>query len=109
MYSLSLSVKPPASNAKGKGAAAGGEVSFEAVAGAVLKGSLKGAGFDPSTVVLIGPDGVAAATVTGKPGSAKIAAVLGETGTWRIMFAASGPVAASWSLKRPKGAALLEQ
>ncbi|MCU0726867.1 MAG: hypothetical protein MUE73_13935, partial [Planctomycetes bacterium] len=76
---------------------------------AVLKGSLKGAGFDPSTVVLIGPDGVAAATVTGKPGSAKIAAVLGETGTWRIMFAAPGPVAASWSLKRPKGAALLEQ
>jgi hypothetical protein len=109
VYALSVAVKPPAANAKWKGVAAGGEITFDAPAGAALKASLKGADLDPGSVVVTGPGGAAVATVTGKPGSAKVAAVLGETGTWRIQFFSSGPVTASWSLKRPKGAALAEE
>jgi hypothetical protein len=108
-YLVLASVKPPPANVKWKGVVEDGWIAFEATAGALLKASLKGPGLDPSSLRLTGPDGDVETAVTGKPGSAKLAASLVKgTGTYRLTFTAGGPVVGSWSLKRPKGLSLRE-
>jgi len=108
-YSLSVSVKQAKTNAGGKASVTTGEVSFEAAAGTALKASLNGAGLDPASVTIVGPDGAVTATVAGKPGSAKLTATLNAgTGVYRIRFSAPGPVAVSFGSKLPKGKSVTE-
>jgi hypothetical protein len=107
-YALSVKVKLGAANAKGKGSFAG-SFTFEAAEGGLISVSLKGAGLDPGSVVIEGPDGDVAAAVSGKPGSAKLAATLDRgTGTYTVSFTATGQVSASFGVKLPKGPSLTE-
>jgi hypothetical protein len=108
-YAVTVSVKPSKAGAKWKGTSATGEISFTAARGSTLKAALKGAGLDPSSVTVTGPEGEVAATAAGKAGSAKLVATLDKgTGTYRIRFTATGPVAGSLSLSRPKKTSLVE-
>jgi hypothetical protein len=108
-YSLGVSVKLAGANAKVKSTVNSGEIQFEATEGSSLKASLKGAGLDPVSVEVLGPDGAVATAASGKTGSAKLACVLDQgTGTYRIRFTASGPVTVSAGVKLPKGARLIE-
>ncbi len=108
-YSLKSSVKQAKANASVKAVVTTGEIEFAAADGSSLKAGLKGEGLDPASVTVVGPDGEVAATVTGKPGSAKFTVLLNQgTGIYRIRFDASGPVAASLGVKLPKGSVVVE-
>jgi hypothetical protein len=108
-YTISVSVKQNKAMAKVKATVETGEVEFEASEGSSLSASLKGAGLDPASVEVIGPDGTVAAAATGKIGSAKLACVLDKgTGTYRILFTATGPVSVSLGTKLPKGTSIIE-
>jgi hypothetical protein len=107
-YSFSAKVKLGAANAKGKGSYTG-QFTFAASEGGLFKASLKGPGLDAGSVVVEGPEGLVAALVSGGTGSAKLTATLSQgTGTYTVRYAATGPVAASWSVKLPKGPTLVE-
>jgi hypothetical protein len=108
-WTVGVSVKQNKAAAKVKATVTTGEVEFEASDGSSLKASLKGAGLDPASVTVIGPDGPVALTASGKPGSAKFDCVLDQgNGTYRLSFTATGPVTASLGVKLPKGVAIIE-
>ena len=106
-YSMKLAVKQAKANGTAKGTAAAGEFSFDAAAGATFSGTLKGAGLDPATVVLEGPDGAIPVTAKLKAGKVTISPVKlpATTGTYKVRFTATGPVAFTWKVVLPKATA----
>ncbi len=104
-YSLKVSVKSGKSNASGKGQVADGVLTFAAAAGSTFTATLKGAGLDPASIVLEGPDGVIAITTKTKAGKTTISPVVlsAGTGTYTVRFTATGPVDFTRKCVLPKG------
>jgi hypothetical protein len=110
-YSLKVAVRHARANASGKGTAAAGEFSFDAAAGSAFVATLKGAGLDPASVRVEGPDGGVPATPRTKRGKVTIGPVglPPVTGTYTVRFTATGAVTFTWGAILPKASARLRE
>ena len=104
-YSLKVTVKHAKSNAAGKGTTEDGMFSFDAADGSKFSATLKGAGLDPATVTVEGPDGDVPVTATLKNGriTVKPATLTVGTGAYTAHFTSTGPVSFTWKAALPKG------